>query len=101
MYRIPPEQLETFEQQFHPVAEAQVRRDLVLEAVAEQQGLQATEAEIDARIARIAERAECPGRRGLQPAAEGEPAARARAGITEEKVFDYLLSQSTVEEVKS
>ncbi len=38
MYRIPPDQLEGFEQQFHPVAAAQVQRDLVLEAVAERRG---------------------------------------------------------------
>jgi trigger factor len=39
MYRVPQEQLEQFEQQFHQVAEAQVRRDLVLDAVVEANAL--------------------------------------------------------------
>src|SRR6187551_510473 len=55
MYRIPQEQLGQFEQQFHPVAETQVRRDLALDALVEAQGLRATEAELDARIAQLAE----------------------------------------------
>src|SRR5215211_1095721 len=38
MYRVPPEQLPQFEQQFHQVAEAQVRRDMVLDAVVDAHG---------------------------------------------------------------
>ncbi|HYC31795.1 MAG TPA: trigger factor, partial [Gemmatimonadales bacterium] len=55
MYRIPPEQLPQFEEQFHTIAEAQVQRDLVLDAVTEARELRATEAELDERIARMAE----------------------------------------------
>src|SRR6185503_12424479 len=54
MYKVPQEQLEQFEQQFHQVAEAQVRRDLVLDAVVEANALRATEAELDARVAELA-----------------------------------------------
>jgi trigger factor len=101
MYRVPPGQLPHFEQQFHALAEAQVQRDLVLDAVVEAQGLRATEAELDARVARMAETrgasvAEVYGQ--LQKADQLGAIERA---ITEEKVFDFLLSQSTVEEVKS
>jgi len=101
MYRIPPDQLPQFEQQFHAVAEAQVRRDLVLDAVVEQQALRATESELDERIARMAEA------RGVQAGdVSGQLQKANRLGeleraITEEKVFDFLLSQSTVEEVTS
>jgi trigger factor len=101
MYRIPPDQLPQFEQQFHTVAEAQVQRDLVLDAVVEQQGLRATETELDERIARMAEA------RGVTPGeVYGQLQKANRLGeleraITEEKVFDFLLSQSTVEEVTS
>jgi FKBP-type peptidyl-prolyl cis-trans isomerase (trigger factor) len=62
------------------------------------QQLRATEAELDQRIQELAER------RGMPPAqlyASLEKAKRLRdveRSITEEKVFAYLLSQSTVEQ---
>ena len=101
MYQVPQEQLAQFEQQFHQVAEAQVRRDLVLDAVVEANGLRATETELDARVAELAasrgvETSQLYG--NLQKANRLPELERA---ITEEKVFDYLLSQSTVEEVTS
>ncbi len=97
VYRIPPEQLPTFEQQFHQIAETQVKRDLVLDALVEQQGLRATEAEIDGRIATMAEtRGVSPGELygSLQKA---NRLAELERGITEEKAFDFLLQQSSVE----
>ncbi|MBA3343768.1 MAG: trigger factor [Gemmatimonadales bacterium] len=99
MYGVPQEQLAGFEQQFHEVAEGQVRRDLVLDAVIESQGLRATESEIDERVARMAQvRGVEPGQLygSLQKANRLSELERA---ITEEKVFDFLLKQSTVEEV--
>jgi trigger factor len=101
MYRIPQEQLEQFEQQFHPVAEAQVRRDLVLDAVVESNGLRATESELDERIGKLAEaRGIAPGQLygSLQKANRLPELERS---ITEEKAFAYLLRQSTVEEAGS
>ena len=75
MYRVPPEQLQQFEQQFHQVAEAQVRRDLVLDAV--------VEANASGRPKRSSTRsASRPGRACPPPALrqppEGQPPARAR-----------------------
>jgi FKBP-type peptidyl-prolyl cis-trans isomerase (trigger factor) len=64
----------------------------------EAQNLRATEADLDQKIQELAER------RGIKPAelyASLEKAKRLRdvaRGITEEKVFTYLLSQSTVEQ---
>ena len=97
-YEIPEERWEKFAQEFRSVAESQVRRDLVLDTVVESQNLRATEAELDQRIQELAER------RGMKPAelyASLEKAKRLRdvaRSITEEKVFAYLLSQSTVEQ---
>jgi trigger factor len=96
-YEVPEERWPQFAEEFKSVAESQVRRDLVLDHVVEAQQLRATEAELDQRIQELA------GRRGMQPAelyASLEKAKRLRdvaRGITEEKVFAYLLSQSTVE----
>src|SRR5205809_577381 len=97
-YEIPEERWEKFAQEFRAVAESQVRRDLVLDTVVESQNLRATEAELDQRLQELAER------RGMQAAelyASLEKAKRLRdvaRSLTEEKVFAYLLSQSTVEQ---
>ncbi|HET9385237.1 MAG TPA: trigger factor [Gemmatimonadales bacterium] len=96
-YEVPQERWPQFAQEFRTVAESQVKRDLVLDYVLETQKLHATEAELDERIQQLAER------RGMPPAelyASLEKAKRLRdvaRSITEEKVFTYLLSQSTVE----
>ncbi|HUF34855.1 MAG TPA: hypothetical protein VMN37_02845, partial [Gemmatimonadales bacterium] len=101
MYQIPPEQLPQFEQQFHTIAEAQVQRDLVLDAVVEAQGLRATEAELDARIGRLAEARGVPAGEVYGQLQKANRLGELERAITEEKVFGFLLSQSTVEEVTS
>jgi trigger factor len=97
VYRVPPEQLPTFEQQFHQIAETQVKRDLVLDALVEQQGLRATEAEIDARIAAMAEARGVSAGELYGSLQKANRLAELERGITEEKAFDFLLQQSTVE----
>jgi trigger factor len=98
-YQIPPEEMDKFGTEFGPIAEGQVRRDLVLDAVVEGQGLRATEKELDERIAALA------GVRGIaagQVYASLEKSNRLRElehSITEDKAFTWLLAQSTVEEV--
>ncbi|HEY7192502.1 MAG TPA: trigger factor [Gemmatimonadales bacterium] len=97
-YEVPQERWEQFSKEFHTIAESQVRRDLVMDYVVESQNLRATEADLDQKIQELADR------RGMKPAelyASLEKAKRLRdvaRGITEEKVFTYLLSQSTVEQ---
>jgi len=97
-YEIPEERWQQFAQEFRTIAESQVKRDLVLDHVVESQQLRATEAELDQKIQELAER------RGMKAAelyASLEKAKRLRdvaRSITEEKVFSYLLSQSTVEQ---
>ncbi|HEX9582148.1 MAG TPA: trigger factor [Gemmatimonadales bacterium] len=98
-YEISPEQWDPFATEFRPVAEGQVKRDLVLDVVVESQNLRATEEELDARIADLARRRKVePGQlyASLQKAGRLKEVERA---ITEEKVFTYLLQQSTVTEV--
>jgi trigger factor len=101
MYRIPQEQLGQFEQQFHPVAETQVRRDLALDALVEAQGLRATEAELDARIAQLAEGRGVPVAELYGSLQKANRLGELERSITEEKAFAYLLSQSTVDEATS
>ena len=97
-YGIPEERHHDFEHEFRQVAESQVRRDLIIETVADTEKLHATEAEIDARIADVA------ARRGESPAAVKaslEKADRLRElerAITDEKVFAYLLGWNAVDD---
>lgn len=97
-YEVPEGQRDRFAAEFRPVAEAGVRRELIVEAAAERFGLAATAAEVEARVAEIA------ARRG-EPAhavkASLEKAGRLRElerSLTEEKVFAHLLGLSAVEE---
>jgi len=95
-YEIPAEQFEKFAQEFRPVAEQQVRRELVLDAVVESHGLQATEKEVDERVAALAAGRNLPVG---QLYAQLEKAGRLRElerSLTEDKAFAWLLQQSTV-----
>lgn len=96
-YRVPEDERERFAGEFRPVAEKQVRRDLILDTIAEKEGLRATEADIDDRIAELAKKRNAdPG----QVYASLQKAGRLKeieAGLTEEKVFKWLLERNTVE----
>jgi trigger factor len=98
IYRIPQEQLPGFEGQFHEVAEQQVKRDLVLEAIVEQQGLRATEAELDARVQAMAEARGVSAGELYASLQKSNRLAELERGLTEEKAYQYLLGQSTVDE---
>jgi trigger factor len=97
-YKVPQEQVEKFYQEFQPVAEAQVKRDLVLDAIAETEKLQATEEDIDARIAQIAEARDAKVQDVYAALQKSQRLAEIERALTEEKVFDFLLDQSTIAE---
>ena len=100
-YEVPHEKAEAFYQEFRPVAVAQVRRELVLTTVAERQSLKATEADLDARIARIAEQRKSTPAQVYASLEQAKRLAELERSVTEEKVFTWLLSQSTVSEAAS
>jgi trigger factor len=100
-YEVGHDKAEQFNAEFRPVAAAQVRRELLLSAVAEQQSLKATEAEVDARIARIAEQRKATPAQIYSSLEQAKRLPELTRSITEEKVFDFLLSQSTVTEATS
>jgi trigger factor len=95
-YQIPEEQRGEFAGQFREMAERQVRRDMVIDTIAEKQGLLASEAEVDERVGALAaERGADVG----QVYAQLQKAGRLREierSITEDKVFKYLTEQNTV-----
>ena len=97
-YRVEAAQFETFAKSFEPIAQAQVKRELILDAVATAQNLRATEGDLDARVAKLA------AARGVEAGKLYASLQQARRlgelehALTEEKVFGWLLQQSTVTE---
>jgi len=95
-YQVPKEEREQFAGEFRTMAERQIRRDLVIETIAEKEGLAATEKDLDDRIAEQAEK------RGANPGqiyAQLEKSGRLKdmeRSITEDKVFKWLLDRNDV-----
>jgi trigger factor len=95
-YQVPESDRDKFRSEFRPVAERQVRRDLIIDAIAETEGLKATESDIDERVADVATK------RGADPGqvyASLQKAGRLREieqSITEDKVFAWLLERNEV-----
>jgi trigger factor len=95
-YQIPDEQRQQFAGEFSAVAEKQVRRDMLIEALADQQKLTASEKDVDERVAKVAEqRGADPGQvyASLQKAGRLQEIERS---ITEEKVFEWLTARNEV-----
>ena len=96
-YQVPDEQREQFTQEFRPMAERQVRRDLVIDTIAEREGLAASEADVDARVSALAaERGSDPGKiyAAMQKAGRLKEIERS---LTEEKVFAWLMERNQIE----
>lgn len=95
-YQIPEEDRERFSTEFRSMAERQIRRDLVIETIAEREGLAATEKDIDDRITEQAEK------RGVNPGqlyAQFEKGGRLKEierSLTEDKVFKWLMEKNEV-----
>ena len=86
-----------FATEFRSMAERQIRRDLVIETIAEREALAATEKDLDDRITEQAEK------RGVNPGqlyAQLEKSGRLKEierSLTEDKVFQWLLEKNEVQ----
>ena len=95
-YQVPEDQREQFAGEFRAMAERQIRRDLVIETIAEKEALAATEKDLDDRIAEQAEkRGANPGQIYAQLEKSGRLKEMERS-ITEDKVFKWLLERNDV-----
>lgn len=97
-YRIPQEEILKFADEIKGMAERQVRRDLIIDTLAEKHSLVATEADVDAKVAEVAgKRGEDAGKTyaALQKAGRLRELERS---ITEERVFTWLLERNTIEQ---
>ena len=96
-YQIPESELERFAGQFRPTAERQVRRDLIVETLAESENLKASEGDLDDKVTELAgKRGQNPGQvyASLQKAGR---LAELERGITEDKVFKWLFERNNIE----
>lgn len=84
-------------QMARPAAEQALRRMMVIERIAELNGLHATSAEVDQRIEEIAERNDRPIAEVWTQLQKSGRIAAIEEEITENKVFEYLKSLSTIE----
>ena len=97
-YKIPADEREKFGAEFTAMAERQVRRDLVVDTIAARERLAAAEKDVDDKVAELA------AKRGAdtgQVYAALQKAGRLREierGITEDRVFEWLLSRNSVEQ---
>jgi trigger factor len=90
------EQISQWRETLRPQAEEGLKRMMVVERIAEDQGLRASQDEIDARVEDLAQRGgRTPSEVWLQLEKTGQLQALENE-ITEEKVFEYLKSQNTV-----
>ena len=96
--KVDSSQFETFAKSFQPIAESQVRRELILDAVATAQNLRATEADVDARVATLAAARGLDAGKLYASLQQNRRLGELEHTITEEKVFGWLLQQSTVTE---
>lgn len=79
-----------------PQAEFGLKRMMVVERIAEQEGLQATQDEIDERVEKLAEQhGRSPSEVWIQLEKSGQLEVLERE-ITEDKVFEHLKAQNTV-----
>jgi trigger factor len=93
---VPAERLADIRVQIRPEAERAVKRILIMDRVAETQGLVATDVEIDARIEEIAAANDTTPAKvyaSLQKSGRLESLERE---LTEEKVFGFLMEQSEI-----
>ncbi len=96
-YNIPHEQEERFYGEFRPVAERQVRRELALGAIAEANKLFANEAEMDERIKALADARGVSFGEVYGQLEKAKRLGELERSITEDKVFAFLTSQSTID----
>ena len=95
-YQVPEPQREQFAGEFRTMAERQIRRDLVIETIAEKEGLTASEKDLDDRIADQATKRQMnPGQIYAQLEKSGRLKEMERS-ITEDNVFRWLLERNDV-----
>lgn len=91
---------ESFNSAYHDMAAQQVKGELILDAIANQENIVAEDADVDAKIQEFADQSNSPLEQ-VQKYFENEQAKAGLKGqLVQEKVSKFLLEQSTVTEVE-
>ena len=99
MYKVPDGMQDRFAGEFRPMAERQVRRDVVIDTIAEKEGLVASTADVDDKVAQMAtEQGVETGQLYVQLEKGGRLKELERT-VTDEKVFNWLIARNTVNQV--
>lgn len=96
MYQVPEAERERFAQEFQAMAERQVRRDLVVETLAEREKLTATAAEVDTRIEELAKAQNADPSQVYAQLQKSGRLAEVERELTESRVFAWLLERNPV-----
>lgn len=91
-------QLLRWEEEWRPHVEREIREEWVLEAVAQQQGLTASDEEVDERLAELARKHGVPPARLRREYAERGLVEAIRSQIREERALEFLLGEANVAE---
>lgn len=92
-----PSKVEAARTSARPAAERALKRMLLVERVAELEGLEATAADLDQRLSELSERYDRPPAEIRQQLQKSGQLSALEDELTEDKVFKYLESLSTVE----
>ena len=99
MYQVPENMQERFAGEFRPMAERQVRRDVVIDTIAEKEGLAASTSDVDEKVGEMAAKAGVEtGQLYVRLEKEGRLKELERT-VTDEKVFGWLIARNTVNQV--
>ena len=96
-YQIPEADRPRFNTEFRPVAESQVRRELIIDTIAEREKLSASEAEVDDRVSEVAAKRGASVSEVYSSLQKANRLREIERSITEDKVFKWLLERNTVE----
>ena len=91
------ERVREMREQARPAAENALKRMLIVERLAETESLHATPEEVEARVEEVAGRLDRPAAEVRGRLQKNGRLREIEEEITEKKVFDYLLSLSTIE----
>jgi len=92
------QQLARWREAWRPDAEREVREGLLLEAVATQEGLEASDTEVEARIAELAGEHGVSARQLREAFGERALEAGVRARLAEDKALEFLAAQAKFDE---
>jgi trigger factor len=95
-YQVPEAEAQRFAGEFRPVAERQVRRDLIVETIADREKLKATEADIDDRVAEMAAKRNADVSQVYMSLQKAGRLKEIEQGITEDKVFKWLMERNEI-----